>query len=152
MIPPTDDYGRCWCDSVEVGSSHLVANRIFDPYSADAHWIMDYMEDYHFLRSGWHDYPAEQNEKDVFDLGGFSKVQPYYVRNAEISAMRDDVKPFVRSYFNTLSAMVNKETLSLCEHFANVGAGTRPMKPVGSSAKRRSCLRPSEATICGSRR
>lgn len=119
MIPPTDDANRCWSDSVEVGSSHLAANRIFEPRSADVGWIMDYMEDYQFLRSGWCDYPAEQNEKDTFNLGGFSKVQPCYVRNAEISAMRDDVKPFVRSYFNVLCSLLNQENLSLCEHFAN---------------------------------
>jgi hypothetical protein len=118
MIPPADDSDRCWSDSVEVGSSHLAANRILDPHSADVRWIMDYMEDYQFLRSGWHDYPAEASEKDVFDLGGFSKVQPYYVRNAEIDALRDDVKPFVRSYFNTLSAIINKETLAFCEHLS----------------------------------
>jgi hypothetical protein len=122
MIPPTDDSNRCWSDSVEVGSSHLAANGIFEPHSADTAWIMDYLEDYQFLRTGWLDYPAEQTAKDVFNLGGFSKVQPYYVRNAEISAMRDDVKPFLRTYFNELNALVNQETLYLCEHFADAGA------------------------------
>jgi hypothetical protein len=122
MLPPTDDYGRCWCDGVETGSHHLAANGILDPHSSEVAWIMDYLEDHQFLRSGWHDFPEEQNRKDVFALGGFGKVQPYYVRNAEISAMRDDVKPFVRTYFNTLGAMINKETLSICEHFANTGA------------------------------
>jgi hypothetical protein len=122
MIPPTDDANRCWSDSVEVGSSHLAANRIFEPFSDDTKWIMDYMEDYQFLRSGWNDYPAAQNEKDIFNLGGFSKVQPCYVRNAEISAMRDDVKPFLRTYFNIVSSLVNIETLSLCEHFGDSGA------------------------------
>ena len=64
--------------------------------------MMDYLEDHQFLRSGWFDYPEERNRKDVFNLGGFSKVQPYYSRNAEIYALRDDVKPFLRSYFNAV--------------------------------------------------
>jgi hypothetical protein len=67
------------------------------------------MEDVQFLSDGWFDYPAEMNEKDWFNLGGFSKVQPYYTRNGEVYALRDDVKPFVRSYCNTLAAILNPE-------------------------------------------
>ena len=36
--------------------------------------------------------------------------------------MRDDVKPFVRSYFNTIAAMLNPEVLTLWEHFNHSGA------------------------------
>jgi hypothetical protein len=75
-----------------------------------------------FLADGWFDYPATMNEKDWFNLGGFSKVQPYYTRNCEVYALRDDVKPFVRSYFNTLAAMLNPEVLTLWEHFNHSGA------------------------------
>ena len=49
-------------------------------------------------------------------------MQPYYCRIAEIHALRDDVKPFIRSYFNTIPSLVNAENLSFCEHFANYGA------------------------------
>lgn len=122
MIPSNEDAGRAWCDDVETGSHHLAANRILDPFSSDVVWMLDFIEDRQFLRSGWHDFPEEQNRKDVFNFGGFGKVQPYYVRNAEIYAMQDDVKPFLRSYFNALSALLNQETLYLCEHFANAGA------------------------------
>jgi len=80
------------------------------------------MEDVQFTASGWFDYPAEMNEKDWFNLGGFSKVQPYYTRNCEIYALRDEVKPFIRSYFNTLSAMLNPEVLTFWEHFNHSGA------------------------------
>ena len=83
---------------------------------------MNHMEDVQFLADGWFDYPATMNQADWFDLGGFSKVQPYYTRNAEIDALRDDVKPFIRSYFNTLAAMLNPEVLTLWEHFHFTGA------------------------------
>jgi hypothetical protein len=83
--------------------------------------MMDYLEDHQFLRAGWFDYAEEQNRRDVFNLGGFAKVQPYYARNAEICALRDDVKPFLRSYFNTVSTVLNDEVLSLWEHFHNNG-------------------------------
>ena len=40
----------------------------------------------------------------------------------EIDALRDDVKPFLRSYFNALAAMLSGENLSLWEHFHDSGA------------------------------
>ena len=70
-------------------------------------------EDVQFLSEGWFDFPAERNHKDWFNCGGFAKVQPYYARNAEICAMRDDVKPFVRSYFNTLAARNSAPSFNL---------------------------------------
>jgi hypothetical protein len=84
--------------------------------------MMDHMEDVQFLSDGWFDYPATMNEKDWFNLGGFSKVQPFYTRNCEVYALQDDVKPFVRSYFNTIAAMLNTEVLTLWEHFNHSGA------------------------------
>ena len=36
--------------------------------------------------------------------------------------LRDDVKPFLRSYFNSLAAMLNPEVLTLWEHFNHSGA------------------------------
>lgn len=84
--------------------------------------ILNHMEDVQFLGEGWFDYPAAENEKDWFNLGGFAKVQPYYGRNAEIYALRDDVKPFVRSYFNSLASLLNTEVVTLWEHFRHSGA------------------------------
>lgn len=68
------------------------------------------------------------NRKDKIRIPKFvfliflSKVQPYYTRNAEIYALRDDVKPFVRSYFNTIPSLLNLENLAFQEHFNGVGA------------------------------
>src|SRR5690606_27793759 len=62
-----------------------------------------------------------KNHEDWFNLGGFAKVQPYYARNAELYALRDDVKPFVRSYFNTIPTLVSRENMSFWEHFHNIG-------------------------------
>ena len=97
---PAEDADRTWGYSVELGAHHLAATDVLDPASQDADWMIDYLEDVQFLRTGWGDYPEENNRKDVFCFGGFAKLQPYYCRIAEIHAMRDDVKPFVRSYFN----------------------------------------------------
>lgn len=119
---PGEDFGRSWCYYVELGAHHLVPLGVIDPNSKDAEWMMDYLEDVQFLRDGWFDYPHEKNIKDPFNFGGFAKVQPYYGRNAEICAMRDDVKPFIRSYFNTMPTSLNSDDLSIWEHFNASGA------------------------------
>jgi hypothetical protein len=105
---PAEDVSRSWAYSVEIGAHHLAATGLLDPRSAEVARMMN--------------YPEERNRQDVFNLGGFAKVQPFYARNAEVYALRDDVKPFLRSYFNALSALLNEENLSLCEHFHNGGA------------------------------
>ncbi len=119
---PGEDGNRSWAYDVELGAHQLVAQGILDPDSREVAQMMDHMEDVQFLGEGWFDYPAEASETDWFNLGGFSKVQPYYTRNGEIYALRDDVKPFIRSYFNTLASLLNMENLSLQEHFRGVGA------------------------------
>ena len=119
---PGEDANRSWAYDVELGAHQLAPQGVLDPDSREVARMMDHMEDVQFLAEGWFDYPASASEKDWFNLGGFSKVQPYYARNAEIYALRDDVKPFVRSYFNTLASLLNTENLSLWEHFHSSGA------------------------------
>jgi hypothetical protein len=118
---PGEDGGRTWCYGIEAGAHHLAANQILAPTSKDVDWLVNYLEDVQFLRDGWGDYPEESNRNDVFSFGGFSKLQPYYTRIAEVHALRDDVKPFVRSYFNTIPSLVSRENLSFWEHFHNMG-------------------------------
>lgn len=119
---PGDDGNRSWCYDVELGAHQLVPQGVLAADSREVAWMMDHMEDVQFLADGWFDFPGETNRKDPFNLGGFSKVQPYYTRNGEIYAMRDDVKPFVRSYFNTMASLLSLEVLSFQEHFRGVGA------------------------------
>lgn len=119
---PSEDSNRTWCYSVEIGLHHLAANRMVNPHAEEVTQMMDYMEDRQFLRDGWFDYPEQRNRTNTFCFGGFSKVQPFYARNAEVCALRDEVKPFLRSYFNALAAMLNAENLSLWEHFHVCGA------------------------------
>jgi hypothetical protein len=119
---PGEDGNRSWCYDVEVGAHQLVPLGIMDENAPDVPWIMNYYEDVEFLADGWGDFPAKRNHQDWFNLGGFSKVQPYYCRNCEIYAMRDDLKPFIRSYFNTIPTLLNMENLAFEEHFALIGA------------------------------
>jgi hypothetical protein len=119
---PGQDAGRSWCYDVEIGAHQLAPAGILDPDSREMTRILDHMEDVQFLADGWFDYPATMNQGDWFNLGGFSKVQPFYTRTGEVYALRDDVKPFVRSYFNSLAAMLNREVLTFWEHFHAGGA------------------------------
>jgi hypothetical protein len=119
---PGDDAGRAWAYDTELGAHQLVPTGVLAPDDPEVMRILNHMEDVQFLGEGWFDYPAADNARDWFNLGGFAKVQPYYGRNAEIYALRDDVKPFVRSYFNSLASLLNTEVLTLWEHFRHSGA------------------------------
>jgi hypothetical protein len=119
---PGEDGNRSWCYDIELGAHQLVPQGILDAKSHDTDWMLNHLEDVQFLANGWFDFPAAGNEADPFDFGGFAKVQPYYCRNAEIYAMRNDVKPFIRSYFNTLPTLLNTEVLTIEEHFHRIGA------------------------------
>jgi hypothetical protein len=116
-----EDFGRSWAYDVEIGSHHLIAQGAMDYGSKDAQWIMNHMEDVQFMGSGWgyDGYSSDKNYKDWFNLGGFAKVQPYYARTTEVYGLQDDVMPFVRSYFNSIISLLNRENLSLWEHFHN---------------------------------
>ena len=119
---PGEDGNRSWAGDVEIGAHHLVPCGVLEANSRDVDWIVEHMEDYWFLYSGMGEYPEEENRKDWFNLGGFSKLQPYYTRIVEIYAQRDEVKPFIRSYFNAIPSLLNEENLSFWEHFHNMGA------------------------------
>ncbi|MCX8091893.1 MAG: hypothetical protein N3I86_13335 [Verrucomicrobiae bacterium] len=119
---PGEDVGRSWCYDVELGAHQLVPTRVLSARGREVDRMLNHMEDVQFLADGWFDYPAAANQADWFNLGGFSKVQPYYTRVGEIYAMRDDVKPFVRTYFNSLASLLNPEVLTFWEHFHHHGA------------------------------
>ena len=121
---PGEDGNRSWCYDVEEGAPHLVPQGVLDAKSRDAAWMIHYLEDVQFLEEGWLFYPAKESQRDPFHLGGFSKVQPYLTRTAQMHALADDVKPFVRAYFNAAASVVNLETLACSEHFAGLGAST----------------------------
>jgi len=119
---PGEDGNRSWAGDVEIGAHYLVPCGVLEARSKDTDWIAEHMEDYWFLYSGMGEYPEKENRQDWFNLGGFSKLQPYYTRIGEIYALRDEVKPFIRSYFNAIPSLLNTENLSFWEHFHNMGA------------------------------
>ncbi len=108
---------------VEAGGNHMIPLGLIEPKSRESDWIVNYLEDRWFLIDGiFGAYPAKENEADWFNCGGFAKLQPHYARTADIHSLRDDVKPFVRTYFNTLPVLLNRENLTFWEHMNNGGA------------------------------
>ncbi len=118
---PGEDGSRAWCKN--AAAHHLMVNRVLDPNSEETSWMLDIMEGIEFLRTamGEPNYDSETNHRLWFDLGGFNKCQPYYRRSVELYAQRDEIKPFIRAYFNTLPSLLSLENLSLWEHFHNLG-------------------------------
>ena len=112
---PGEDVSRSWCYGVEVGAHHLAVNRVFDPDSKDVDWMVDYLEDVRFLRTRLLNPPDEKAGRTAYTVGGYGKQQPYYCRITELHALRDDVKPFIRSYFNAIPSVVCSENLSFWE-------------------------------------
>ena len=118
---PGEDGSRAWCKNAMA--HHLMVNQVMDPNGEEAAWVLDIMEGKEFLRDGLAepDYNEKRNHELWFDLGGFNKCQPYYRRSVELYALRDDVKPFIRGYFNTIPSLLSLENLSFWEHFHNRG-------------------------------
>ncbi len=115
-----------------------MVNRIIDPNAEETSWMLDIMEGIEFLRSGLGEpaYDAATNERLWFDLGGFNKCQPYYRRSVELYGLRDEVKPFIRGYFNTIPSLLSWRTCRSGNIFTTRAAGTRRTKRAGSSARR----------------
>ena len=118
---PGEDGSRAWCKN--AAAHHLMVNRLIDPNAEETSWMLDVMEGIEFLRTALceGEYDSQTNHRLWFDLGGFNKCQPYYRRSVELYAQRDEIKPFIRGYFNTLPSLLSLENLSLWEHFHNAG-------------------------------
>lgn len=112
------DYQGAWLYDVELGPHHMVDEGVLDPQSKDVAWMADHLEDVEFMRGGQvaGNLPEDETKKDWFSKGGFPRAQPYYGRYPELCALRDDVKPFIRTYFNQLAPMFNREDLSIYEN------------------------------------
>ena len=103
---------------VELGGHHIINHGVIPACSKDADWVMNDLEDSWFLiYHSLSDYPEDMVREDWFNFGGFSKLQPYYTRTADVYLAMDDIKPFIRSCFNTFFPMLSMETLALWEHF-----------------------------------
>ncbi|MBQ9359232.1 MAG: NPCBM/NEW2 domain-containing protein [Abditibacteriota bacterium] len=119
---PGDDFGRAWCNEYEMGVTHLVAKGIIPGDSPEALGVLDNVEELGALSREAGYNPYSKLIGDVFNIGGFTKVQPYYARYGEAIARTGNVKLFIRNYFNTLAAHLNPENMTFHEHMAGTAA------------------------------
>lgn len=98
------------------GPLQLFTGNVLDCHDPVITWILNCLEDRFFLFSPW---PSQINMLDAgfdwFNMGGFDKLQPYYVHCAEAYLWRDEISNFLRSFFNTLAAICDPMTLSFRE-------------------------------------
>lgn len=117
-----EDGNRAWAKDKGVAIGLMFRGLIDVRPSAEVDAMLSQPEEVLFLHAGHGDYTDEKELKaDWFNLGGFGKMQPYYGKSAAVYAMLDDVKPFIRSYFNPIGSLLDVENLSLWEHFKNQG-------------------------------
>ncbi|MBR4748375.1 MAG: NPCBM/NEW2 domain-containing protein [Abditibacteriota bacterium] len=119
---PGDDFGRAWCNEYEMGVTHLMAKGIIPADSPEASDVLDNLEELGTLSREAGYNPYSRLISDVFNIGGFTKVQPYYARYGEAIARTGNVKLYLRNYFNTLAAHLNRENMTFHEHLAGTAA------------------------------
>ena len=110
------NYNGSWIYDAELGAHNLVDEGVLDPQGPQAAYAADYLEDRQFIDNDFGVITAEATRKDWFNRGGFGRAQPFYGRYVQMHGRRDDVKPFVRSYFNQLGVMFNREDLTIYEN------------------------------------
>ena len=62
-----------------------------------------------------------QLSSDWFNLGGFEKLQPYYVHYQDAYLQRDEIQNFLRGFFNTLLTIADPMTLTFQEELDEDG-------------------------------
>ncbi|MHB9035791.1 MAG: NPCBM/NEW2 domain-containing protein [Armatimonadota bacterium] len=127
----SSDIADIWALEMLTGSHHLFAQGVLDPKSIDAEHALDYLEESMFGRPQYVPPQYESQKYDWFSWG-FPNTQPYYMRHLEIYAARDDVKPFIRSYFNMIPSMINRENLTFLECPWNLGGAPNKTHETGS--------------------
>ena len=81
-----------------LGALYLIFQEVLDPKEPAAESILDFHSELMTQRNA-----------------AFS--QPYYSRHAEIHLRRGEVKPFLKTYYNTVAALADRETYSFWEHY-----------------------------------
>jgi hypothetical protein len=98
------------------GPLHLLKGEVVAPDDSEASWMLNYLEDRFFMFTP---LPSRLNLSELssnwFDLGGFEKLQPYYVHYQDAYLRRDEIPNFLRGFFNTLAAISDHQTLTFQE-------------------------------------
>lgn len=115
---PRHGYGY----DVTIGPFHLLMSEVVEPHSPEVTAMLNYLEDHFFLYTP---LPSRVDlsklATDWFNLGGFGKMQPYYVHYQEAYLQRDQIPNFLRGFYNTLAAIADPHTLTFQEELDRSG-------------------------------
>ena len=99
-----------------IGPFHLFNCGVLEPDDPVVTAMLNYLEDRFFLFTP---LPSRVNldqlGADWFNLGGFEKLQPYYVHYQEAYLRRDQIPNFLRGFYNTLAPIADPQTLTFQE-------------------------------------
>jgi hypothetical protein len=85
--------------------------------------MLNYLEDRFFMFTPLVSrVDLDELSSDWFNLGGFEKLQPYYVHYQDAYLQRDQIPSFLRGFFNTLVAISDPQTLTFQEELDFGGA------------------------------
>jgi len=112
---------------VTIGPFHILKTEVVEPNSLEVTAMVNYFEDHFFLYTPLASrVDLAELATDWFNLGGFGKLQPYYVHYQDAYLQRDQIPNFLRGFFNTLAAISDPQTLTFQEELD--GSGGQPNK------------------------
>ncbi len=103
-----------WIREVLEGAIYLLISGLFPVDGPEAEWILRDYEDTKYVESPW-SYDIEPFEHYWFDRGGFS-MQPNLLAGCVPFLMRDQVKHYLRGFFNAFASCWRPEECLLIEH------------------------------------
>jgi hypothetical protein len=103
-----------WITETLEGSIYLLRTGVIDPDEPVAKWIMQDYEDNRYLSDSF-GYQIPFFERDWFSLGGFSQ-QPSLLCSPTPYLLRDEIKHYIRAYFNAFAAGYFPERSMITEH------------------------------------
>jgi hypothetical protein len=106
-----------------IGPFHLLKGEVLEPHDPAVTWMLNAFEDRFFLFTPLPSrVDLEQLGTDWFNLGGFEKLQPYYVHYQDAYLHRDQIPNFIRGFYNTLASIADAQTLTFQEELDFSGA------------------------------
>lgn len=84
-----------------IGPLYLVFQEVLDPGEPAADFLINF-------------------QVDLMCSRNVAFSQPYYSPHPFVHLKRDEVKPFLKSYYNTVSALADRQTYTFWEHFHQV--------------------------------
>jgi hypothetical protein len=110
------DLRHAYAYDSTIGPFHLLKGEALAPNDPEATWMLNYLEDRFFMFTPLPSrVQLDELGSDWFNLGGFEKLQPYYVHYQDAYLQRDQIPNFLRGFFNTLAAISDPQTLTFQE-------------------------------------